>query len=320
MLVNRPASTVEPDTHTGVTWEETPCLLCGRDETDVLTEAADPLPPAGEGLRFAVTQCRHCGLAYTNPRPTADSIGRFYPSDYEPHAPRVGFKTRRPSRFWSRIIGRPCPERRGLLPWAGTGRLLDFGCGGGSYLKRMADFGWRVTGLDVSPRVVRTLRHELGFDAHLGTLPHNDLSPGSFDVITMWQALEHVHQPLEVLRAAYELLIPGGKLIVAVPNFDGIPSRWFREHWFGLDLPRHLTHFSPWTLREMLSAGGFRVESIRGIVHADWLRTSAARAAEAQGSRFGRLLRWKPASRVAAWLCYALGRSECLVAVAERPE
>jgi 2-polyprenyl-3-methyl-5-hydroxy-6-metoxy-1,4-benzoquinol methylase len=207
-----------------------------------------------------------------------------------------------------------------LLPWNGTGRLLDFGCGGGSYLKRMADFGWRVTGLDVSPRVVRTVREELGFDAHLGTLPHPDLAPGSFDVITMWQALEHVHQPLEVLRAAYELLVPGGKIVAAVPNFEGLPAGWFGEHWFGLDLPRHLTHFTPKTLPEMLHASGFHTKSVRGLVHADWLRSSATRAAEAGADGWAaRFLRWKPATRVAAWGCYLLGRAECLVAVAERP-
>ena len=320
MFANRPSVATEPVPRAALAWEDTPCLLCGRDETELLAEAADPLPADGAGLRFAVVRCRHCGLAYTNPRPTPDTIARFYPADYAPHTPRAGFKTRRPSRFWSRVVGRPCPERRGLLPWNGSGRLLDFGCGGGSYLKRMADLGWRVTGLDVSPRVVRTVREELGFDAHLGTLPHPDLEPGSFDVVTMWQALEHVHRPLDVLRAAYELLVPSGKIVVAVPNFDCLPADWFGEHWFGLDLPRHLTHFTPKTLREMLHAGGFRVESVRGLVHADWLRSSATRAAEAgAGGLAARFLRWKPATRVAAWGCYILGRAECLVAVAERP-
>ena len=320
MFVNHPARNVELTPRATLTWEDTACLLCGRDDDALLMEAADPIPAEGRGLRFAVVRCRHCGLTYTNPRPSPDTIARFYPPDYAPHASRESRQSRRPSRFLSRVFGRPCSERRGLLPWNGTGRLLDFGCGGGSYLQRMADLGWRVAGLDVSPRVVQTIRRDLGFDAHLGTLPHPDLMPGSFDVITMWQALEHVHQPLAVLRGAYELLVPGGKLILAVPNFNSLPSGWFGEHWFGLDLPRHLTHFTPKTLGAMLQTAGFRVESLRGWVHADWLRSSALRATEAgAGSFAARSLRWKPAARLVAWSCYVLGRAECLVAVAERP-
>jgi SAM-dependent methyltransferase len=316
MLVNRTA-TAETAHRPAMAWEETACLLCGRDDATVLGEAADPLPADGSGLRFAIVRCRHCGLAYTNPRPTPDTIARFYPADYLPHAPRDGRRVRAPSRFWSRVFGRPCPERRGLLARIGTGRLLDFGCGGGSYLERMSDRGWRVTGLDTSPRVVQTLRHDRGFDARLGTLPHPDLAPGSFDVVTMWQSLEHVHRPLAVLRAAYELLAPSGKIVVAVPNFDGLAANWFGEHWFGLDLPRHLTHFTPNTLSVMLRVAGFRLESVRGLVHADWLRASAIRAGA--GSPGARLLAWKPMSRVAAWVNYLLGRADCTLAIAERP-
>jgi 2-polyprenyl-3-methyl-5-hydroxy-6-metoxy-1,4-benzoquinol methylase len=184
----------------------------------------------------------------------------------------------------------------------------------------MASRGWRVTGLDVSPQVVRSIQENLGIDAIAGTLPHPDLTPGLFDVITMWQSLEHVHRPLAVLRAAYELLIPGGKLIVAVPNFDCLTAEWFGENWFGLDLPRHLTHFTPPTLTEMLRASGFRVTEVRGWVHADWLRSSAEQAVAAGiGGLTTRLLRWKPLSRLVAWTSYLRGRSDSIIAVAERP-
>ena len=178
-----------------------------------------------------------------------------------------------------------------------------------------------VTGLDASPRAVEKVRDDLGCDVHLGTLPHPDLPPGSFDVITMWQSLEHVHRPLEVLRAAFELLRPGGRIIVAVPNYASLPAAWFGDNWFGLDLPRHLTHFTPDTLSSMLLASGFRVQSMRGLVHYHWLQTSAIRAAKAGAAGFlQRLLRVRFVARPVAWGCYALGRAECLVVVAERPD
>lgn len=320
MLSNRPVLT-SADPRSSVAWEATPCLLCGRDDADLLTEAADPLPTDGSGLRFAIVRCRHCGLSYTNPRPTPSNIGKFYPTDYQPHTSRENRHNRFPSRFWSWVFGRPCPERRGALPRSEPGRLLDFGCGGGSYLSRMADLGWQVTGLDVAQDVVNRIREELGFEAHIGTLPHPDLTPCSFEAVTMWQALEHVHRPLAVLRAAHELLVPGGTLVVAVPNFSSLPRHWFGENWFGLDLPRHLTHFTPETLNRMLGAAGFRVRSLRGLVHADWLRSSAKRMNQAgTGGRVTRLLQRKSVARLTAWACYVLGGAECLVAVAKRPE
>jgi len=321
MLANRPL--VDPESPPAPThlWEETPCPLCGRDDAQLRTESADPTPTAGAGLRFAIVECRHCGLTYTNPRPTESTIGRFYPGDYRPHAPRANRAIRLPSRFWSLVLGRPCPERRGRLPWIGNGRLLDFGCGGGSYLRRMSQLGWRVTGLDVSPHAVEKVRDDIGCDVYLGSLPHGDLPPGSFDVITMWQSLEHVHRPLEVLRAAFDLLRPGGRIIAAVPNIAGLPAAWFGENWFGLDLPRHLTHFTPSTLGNMLLAAGFRVRSMRGLVHYHWLQTSAIRARRASvQSLLPQLLRFRLLARTAAWGCYALGRADCLVAVAERPD
>jgi 2-polyprenyl-3-methyl-5-hydroxy-6-metoxy-1,4-benzoquinol methylase len=320
MLANRPLVDPEPPPTLSLQWEETACPLCGRDEAELRAESADPTPSMGVALRFAIVQCRHCGLTYTNPRPTERTIGRFYPGDYRPHAPRGKRPIRLPSPFWSRLFGRPCPERRGRLEWIGSGRLLDFGCGGGSYLRRMSELGWRVTGLDASAQAVEKVRDDLGCDVHLGTLPHPDLPPGSFDVITMWQSLEHVHRPRHVLRAAFELLRPGGKLIVAVPNIDGLPAGWFSENWFGLDLPRHLTHFTPATLSKMLLASGFRLESMRGLVHYHWLQASARRAGEAKSAGvLPRILQFRSIARVVAWGCYVLGRADCLVAVAERP-
>jgi len=302
-------------------WEETDCPLCGRDDAALLSEAADPIPADGPGLRFAVVKCRHCGLAYTNPRPTPDSIARFYPLGYGPHrSPSGGRRVRPPAEFWSRVFGRPCPERRGVLPGSAPGRLLDFGCGGGGYLKRMADLGWQVTGLDVAPRVVRTIQEELACDALAGTLPHPELSASSFDVVAMWQSLEHVHDPIAILRETLRVLVPGGTAVIAVPNFESVSAAWFGEHWFGLDLPRHLTHFTPGTLTEMLCAAGFRVKSVRGSVHAEWLRSSARRAVAAGASGFGvKLLRWKPLAKAASWASYAMGKAESIVAVAERP-
>jgi SAM-dependent methyltransferase len=260
MLTAFTGASPEPAPGPAVTWDEPNCPLCGHAAAAPVVEAPDPTPGQG-GLWFAVVRCLQCSLHYTRPRPDPDSIGRFYPANYRPHRHRSD----RPVRRWypmAAIQGRPCPERR-ALPWHGEGRLLDFGCGSGVFLDRMAKQGWHVLGLDSSPATVEFVRTQLGLPAVVGTLPHPDLAPGSFDVVTMWHSLEHVHQPLEVLRQAFRLLVPGGKLFVAVPNIGGWAFRWFGRDWFGLDLPRHLTHFDPGTLTAMLERAGFRHRPFR---------------------------------------------------------
>jgi SAM-dependent methyltransferase len=179
--------------------------------------------------------------------------------------------------------------------------------------------GWRVTGLDVSEETVADVRAALGVRVLAGSLPHPDLKPASFDVVTMWHSLEHVHDPLAALREAHRLLVPGGRLMVAVPNIASAPFRWFGPAWFALELPRHLTHFAPPTLRAMLEAAGFRVERLRLVRHSDWLVSSAKLA-----DRLGRLTPWqrqllrKPVARAVAWTCYAAGQADCMLAVGEK--
>jgi 2-polyprenyl-3-methyl-5-hydroxy-6-metoxy-1,4-benzoquinol methylase len=320
----------DPEPEAGIVWEESPCPLCGDPSPQPCFEAADNAPTddvqslAQRGYRFLVVRCPTCNLQFTNPRPDASCIERFYPADYKPHRrpAQISQATRPRAPLLERFLGRRCKERRGLLPWEGTGRLLDFGCGAGSFLKRMADQGWHVVGLDANVGAVGQIQQELGLRALAGSLPHPQLEPGSFEVITMWHSLEHVHQPLEVLREAYRLLVPGGKLIVAAPNIDSWPFRHFGTAWFGLDLPRHLVHFTPTTLTLALQTAGLRLCEMRSLRHSDWLRSSAAIARKA-GSRhpiLDRILTWKPAAKLTARVAYMLGQSDCMLAVAERPK
>ncbi len=300
-----------------VEWEEPDCLLCGGRRWTPVIEAPDNTR-GGTGLWFAVVQCQDCGLCFTNPRPSAVSIGQFYPAVYGPHRPPRLDRRKAPRRRFAPEWGRPRKERQ-ALPWHGRGRLLDFGCGGGSFLERMHRQGWHVLGLDVSPAAVERVRSVLGLPALQGTLPHADLAPESFDVLTMWHSLEHVHRPLEVLREAYRLLAPGGKLIVAVPNIESLPFRWFKDSWYGLDLPRHLTHFSPWTLHLMLEHVGFCVGPIRMVRHSDWFRSSARLSCQGGGApRWHRLLTFKPLSRLATWYSYLSAQCDCMIVAAIR--
>jgi SAM-dependent methyltransferase len=87
--------------------------------------------------------------------------------------------------------------------------------------------------------------------------------PASFDVVTMWDVLEHLPNPIETLRKVYALLKPNGKLIVATPNIDSVPARILKENWFPLEIPRHLVLYSPQTVSSLLAKTGFTVDQIK---------------------------------------------------------
>jgi SAM-dependent methyltransferase len=299
-----------------VTWDEAACPLCLSRYWSPLLEAQD-CAAGSSGLWFAVVQCDSCGMCFTNPRPDPASIGQFYPADYSPHGPRTQRQERSPwtrLKFWSR----PRVEKR-PIPWHGRGRLLDFGCGNGAYMQMMHRRGWSVTGLDVSERMVERIRNEFGLNAYVGTLPHLDLEPESFDVITMWHSLEHIHEPLPLLREARALLVPGGKIVISVPNIDSWPFRWFGRNWFALELPRHLSHFMPSTLAEMLERAEFNTDPIQMVNHSDWIRFSARLTCQRlQPMLWRKALAYKWPARLAGLWCYMAGQSDCILAVGYR--
>jgi len=316
-LQGRSTARAEP----AIEWEETHCLLCGSCEWSTLLEL--PLfNPAFQGLSCTVVRCSECGLCFTNPRPSTNTIGQFY-EVYAPHE-RCGLTRCQKQRLMRRsprlkFWRRRHPQQHGL-PRHGRGRLLDFGCGGGAFLELMHLQGWHVLGLDACAAVVDQIVAELGLSALAGTLPHAELEPESFDVVTMWHALEHVHRPMEVLRHARQVLVPGGRLVVSVPNIESALCRWCGSAWLGWDVPRHLTHFSPTTLKQMVEQAGFQIESVRLFSHALWLRESAELARRQGGHP--RCLQWLSnrflSRRVASYLSWT-GQAGDLVLTATRP-
>ena len=294
----------------GEALEQNPCPLCGEDRFEPAQSAADP--SASNTEKFHVVRCLRCGLHYTNPRPTPESIGQHYRASYRPHAGKAHHD--RPLRSWYPLDWLKPPVMQIRLP-----RLLDFGCGAGHFLVGASRLGWEPTGLDVSAAAVTAIHELTGIRALAGSLPHAALEPASFDLITMWHSLEHVHEPKRTLSEARRLLLPTGRIIVAVPNFAGLPRHWFGASWYGLDLPRHLTHFDAVTLRRMLEETGFRVVQIRYPRHADWLRSSALLARQRhQRSFLGSLFRMKLFARLGAWTCQVKERSDAVMVLAER--
>ena len=167
------------------------------------------------------------------------------------------------------------------LPSRPPGRLLDVGCGDGKYLAWMARQGWQACGVDPNaPAPIAAAAH---FTIQNAGLLEAGLPPDCFDAVTFWWSLEHMAEPLAALREAFRVLRPGGKVIVGVPNAASFEARLFGPHWFHLNTPVHLSHFTAASLTVALRRAGFTVERIRqdrlslGLVGsaANWLRHRA---------------------------------------------
>jgi 2-polyprenyl-3-methyl-5-hydroxy-6-metoxy-1,4-benzoquinol methylase len=303
--------TFEQPAFPAIEWEESPCPLCGGVETSPKIEAPDPAPH-GTARWFLVVKCAYCGMCFTNPRPSAHCLDQFYP----PLIPDSSASRSTVRRRWK--ITRFVDPLNALLPMMAQRRVLDFGCGVGSFLRRLHEWKLPFTAVSRSTSAAEFLRREWGVHAVAGSLPHPEIAAESFDVVTLFDLLEHVHQPLQVLHAAHDVLMSNGVLIVAVPNIAGLPYRWLGADWLGLDLPRHLSHFTPKTLGMMLAQAGFRLQRLRAIRNSTWLRNSAGRAVRRQRAdpAWNSLLRRKPVASVAGWFTAFCRRANAMLAIA----
>jgi SAM-dependent methyltransferase len=208
------------------------------------------------GISSPVVVCVRCGLGRFHPIPEPEVVRGFYPDEYygEP-----GTKFQPLVERLVRLVG----ERhigflsRNLAPGA---RVLDVGCGRGVLLGPLADRGFEVHGLEISSEAARGAdpRAEIRIAAKVADAGYEE---SAFDEVIIWHVLEHMSDPRGTLDELHRVLKPGGRLVVAVPNFESAQARWTGAAWFHLDLPRHLYHFPVSALRAMLSKVGFEVIS-----------------------------------------------------------
>jgi len=289
-----------PDTTPEI--EETACPLCGAQRHEDYLCAPDLLCPRRTAWRFV--RCAECRLVYLNPRPTREAMHAHYPENSyyayaeRPHytPPQVGTLRRalrdfilrehfgyrhmaldRGLTLCSTAAGR-CLVRAATgplkgrfsyaLPWRGSGRLLDVGCGSGEYLAVQRELGWQVAGVEMSSAAARFGRERLGLPVVEGGIEESAFPDGAFDVVRFNHSLEHIHNPLAAARKAYRLLREGGQLRVAVPNGASIGARLLGPLWRGYDPPRHLTVFTHSTLAALVERAGFRGLRVRPAMSA----------------------------------------------------
>lgn len=219
-----------------------PCRICASKDTAVKYEFARDYITYDI---FRVLQCRSCTAAFTDPFP--DDLGRYYPSRYRAYKAPVlwvlGALYRAKVGHWSRQFVKP-------------GDALEVGCGPGIMLRELRHLGWQVTGTERTPEVAGYGRDTFGLNIIAGSI--RDLPPTqSFDLIILFQVLEHIDDPRSLLADCFERLNPGGRIVVSVPNLASWQAGFGRNLWLHLDVPRHLIHFTPRSLELLLQRVGF---------------------------------------------------------------
>lgn len=234
-----------------------PCPLCSGTRSHVLRRITVAHTKAGGTYRLR--RCRDCALVYLTPRLEDETLATLYGEDFYFPEESAFSAVADGVKALIQDARRHVVEKRSR-----GGRLLDVGSGDGAFVHHMATHGWDATGLDFSPAASElAARRGLRGRYLMGSLADHDLPQGSFDAVTMWQVLEHIGEPVATLRRAHALLRPGGLLVASVPNIDGLSAALTRERWWGLDVPRHLVHYTPSTLGRVIAESGLDVIDVR---------------------------------------------------------
>jgi len=206
---------------------------------------------------FSIQKCDVCGFKFTNPRPDENEAGRYYQSEeYISHgAKRVNFISQiyKLARMFS-IRG----KYKIVCEHSQRGKILDIGCGTGEFLNYCKSKGFDVSGVEPNGKASVYAQTVNGIPVK-NKLTEYNTGQHSFDCITMWHVLEHVHDLNETLEMVNNLLSARGVFIVAVPNSNSWDAQKYGKFWAAYDVPRHLYHFNDTTLYQLLLNHGFEI-------------------------------------------------------------
>ncbi len=268
------------------------CILCGSRGEPLYGDLEDRLFGAPGVWCLNACPKEDCGLIWLNPAPLPEHLGRAYENyythgsedgeeksglkasyydavqswltknyGYPQRAANSGGKTSRMMPLLGPLIGRRARAEARHLPFVESGRLLDVGCGNGSWLAEMKERGWNVEGVDFDPRAVAAARRQ-GLTVQQGSVEAQGYPAESFDAVHLFHVIEHVPDPISTVRECARLLRPGGRLVLFTPNTASVSHWLFKEDWRGLEPPRHLHLFSFASMRRLFEDMGFAHVSI----------------------------------------------------------
>ena len=213
------------------------CCICGDSPSTLLGQGQDYEYKSSEDV-FSVVQCDSCSLVYLNPRPAITEFETIYPAnyhafDFSPKQYGIVFKVR--ERLEANRTLKRCREL------TDNARILDVGCGDGFHLNLLKKYGnknWTLEGIDLDKRAVDEA-NKSGLKVHLGSVEEMKLPHNTYDLVFMIQTIEHVEKPLKVISSIFNLLKPGGKLVIVTDNTDSLDFKYYKKrYWGGYHFPR----------------------------------------------------------------------------------
>jgi len=212
---------------------------------------------------FEIWECRECTVRFTQRIPDAKGMQAYYRA--ESYISHTDTSKGLINRLYHIVRKKTLGDKRKLLVSATAkrnGRLLDIGAGTGAFVHYMQQSGWEAAGLepDEQARAIAASRHQVDIKPieALATEPGH-----SYDAITLWHVLEHVHDLHNYLERLKNLLKPGGRIFIAVPNYTSYDARIYQGNWAAYDVPRHLYHFSPDSMKRLFKAHALSLQAIR---------------------------------------------------------
>lgn len=268
------------------------CDLCGRDEPELLFEAEDHYNKIPG--KFDVVKCSYCGLVYVNPRPYGTELARYYPDEAGYYTPCVkqantnnifprfrenlrnsilaayrGYYPDKKPNLLVKVLLYPIYlvknkgwRREGLPDFIENGNLLEVGCSYGLYLAKMREMDWQVQGVELNKKAVEFGQKNWGLDIINNTVDKANLPEKYYDVILLRMVLEHLPSPKIALAKLAKALKQGGKMYIIVPDFNGLEAQLFKAYCYTLQVPNHLYHFTPQTLKGYIDKAGLRIKRI----------------------------------------------------------
>jgi 2-polyprenyl-3-methyl-5-hydroxy-6-metoxy-1,4-benzoquinol methylase len=210
-------------------------------------------------------KCQNCHLIYMNPMENVSKTNEYYSKAKNNHASTIRESYLRTAKSQVRLI----------QEYASGTSLLDIGCAQGFFLFSASQAGYTTKGIEISQDAAEYARREFGLDIEVKPFEELRFAENHFDVVTLWQVLEHVPYPLMVLKEVNRILKPGGLLVVSTPNVEGIPAKILRKRWW--DIKRlHINQFTTKTLMDILQNSDFKnISSVsyRGFVSLSILLT-----------------------------------------------
>lgn len=232
------------------------CYCCGAQNFKSYTKAKDNYSDE----TFDIQQCVDCGFIFTNPRPKLEEIGKYYNAEgymsHQSHSKGFVQSIYRYARnFMKRKKLKIIQEQ---IQKNDNFNLLDFGCGTGDFLHFIKQNNIHAEGIEPDEKarnVAKTVNHlEVFSIEEMSKIEHE-----KYDVITLWHVLEHIYNLNEQIDYFYKWLKPDGILVIAVPNIESYDARRYQQYWDGLDVPRHIYHFSQKNLLQIMQNHHFRI-------------------------------------------------------------